>query len=48
MGIDGEYEIHEDPIGVIQVPKTDAVTLTSALKDVLRVICCILPCNESM
>ena len=36
-----DYEIHEDPIGLMQVPKTDSRTLTSALKDVL--IQCILP-----
>ena len=36
-----DYGIHEDPIGLMQVPKTDSRTLTSALKDVL--IQCILP-----
>ena len=39
--VDDNYEIYEDPIGLIQVPKTDANTLTDTLKDVL--VRCILP-----
>ena len=39
--VTADYEIHEDPIGLMQVPKTDSRTFTSALKDVL--IRCILP-----
>lgn len=42
--VDEDYEIYEDPIGLIQVPKTDADTLTNALKDVL--VRCILPLNQ--
>ena len=38
--VDNNYEIHEDPIGLVQVPKTDAETLTSAIRDVL--IRCVL------
>ena len=29
------YEIYEDPIGLMQVSKTDADTLTGGLKDVV-------------
>ena len=32
--VSSNYEIHEDPIGMIQVPKTDAETLSMAIKDV--------------
>ena len=39
-----EYEIYEDLIGLVQVPKTDANTLTYALKDVL--VHCILPLSQ--
>ena len=42
--VDDMYEINEDPIGLIQLPKTDANTLTSALKDVL--VRCILPLSQ--
>ena len=42
--VDKNYEIYEDPIGLVQVTKTDAGTLTSALKDVL--IRCVLPINQ--
>ena len=38
--VNEEYEIYEDPMGLVQVPKTDANTLTCALKDVL--VHCIL------
>ena len=38
------YEIYEDPIGLIQVPKIDANTLTVALKDVL--VRCNLPLSQ--
>lgn len=39
-----DYAIHEDPLGLVQVPKTDAATLTSAIKDVL--IRCALPLSQ--
>lgn len=42
--VDDDYEIYEDPIGLMQVPKMDAETLTSALKDIL--VCCILPLSQ--
>lgn len=42
--VDNNYEVHEDPIGLVQVPKTDAETLTSALKCVL--IHCVLPITQ--
>lgn len=42
--VDEVYEINEEPIGLVQVPKTDAETLTNALKDVL--IRCILPLSQ--
>ena len=38
---DNNYEIHEDPIGLFQVPKTDAETLTSALKGCVDLLCFI-------
>ena len=38
------YEIFEEPLGLIQVPKTDSVTLTDAIKDVL--IRCMLSLNQ--
>ena len=42
--LDNMYDINEDPIGLIQLPKTGANTLTSALKDVL--VRCILPLSQ--
>lgn len=39
-----DYEIFEEPLGLIQVSKTDSVTLTNAIKDVL--IRCMLPLNQ--
>lgn len=42
--VNADYEILEDPIGLMQVPKTDSGALTSVLKDVL--ICCVLPLNQ--
>ena len=42
--VDQDYDIYEDRIGLIQVPKTDVKTLTTALKDVL--MRCILPLNQ--
>ena len=42
--VSSNYEIHEDPIGMIQVPKTDAETLSMAIKDVL--IRCALPLSQ--
>lgn len=41
---DNNYSIHEDPIGLVQVPKTDAETHSSALRDVLAR--CMLPLNK--
>ena len=31
--VDNNFEIHEDPIELIPVPKTDSATLTGAIKD---------------
>ena len=39
-----DYKISEDPIGLIEVPKTDAATLASAVNDVL--IHCVLPLSS--
>lgn len=39
-----EYEIVEEPIGLVQMPKTDAATIFAALKDVLQR--CILSVNS--
>ena len=33
--VDHNFKIHEDPVELINVPKTDAATLTSAIKDSL-------------
>ena len=33
--VDSEFQIHETPVELIQVPKTDSETLTSVLKDCL-------------
>lgn len=33
--VDEDFSIHEDPLGLIHLPKTDAGTLTSAFKDCL-------------
>ena len=38
-----EYEIFEEPIGLVKLTKTDAATIFAALKDVL--LRCILPVN---
>lgn len=42
--VNSDYEIMEDPIGLIELPKTDASTLTSSIKDVL--IRCMLPLSS--
>ena len=42
--VDNEYEVNENPIGFVQVPKTDSQTLYSALHDVC--ICCMLPLEK--
>ena len=39
--VDGEYEAHEDPIGLFRVPDTKAETLFKVIKDLL--IRCDLP-----
>ena len=39
--VNKEYEIFEEPIGVVQLTKTDSATIFKALKDVL--LRCILP-----
>ncbi len=39
--VDNDYNIYEEPIGLVQLNKTDAETLCKALKDVL--LRCILP-----
>ena len=33
--VDKDYTVHEDPVELIQLPKTDATTITGALKDCL-------------
>ena len=33
--VDNDFQIHEDPVELINVPKTDAKTLTGAIKDCL-------------
>ena len=30
-----DYEIHKEPVGLVQLPKTDPATIFEALKDVL-------------
>ena len=42
--VNADYEIHEEPIGLMQVPRTDSATLSLALKDVL--IRCMLPLSQ--
>lgn len=42
--IDNSYEVFEDPIGLVKVPKTDAETLYSTLRDVC--VRCMLPFDE--
>ena len=42
--VDEAYDIYEDPIGLLQVPRTDSDTLTSGLKDVL--VRCILSLSQ--
>ena len=42
--VDETYEVQEGPLGLIQVPSTDAGTLTAAMKDVL--IRCMLPLGQ--
>ena len=39
--VDNDYEVYEDPIGLVQLPKTDSQTIYSALQDVC--IRCMLP-----
>lgn len=39
--VDTEYEIHEETIGLIQLPNTTAQTLFAVMKDIL--LCCSLP-----
>ena len=33
--VDKDFQIHEDPLEMIQVPETSALTLTDAIKDCL-------------
>ena len=42
--VDEEFTIHEDPVELMHVPKTDTATLTSALKDCLIRLC--LPISQ--
>ena len=42
--VDDSYEVYEDPIGLLKVPKTDAETLYTALRDVC--IRCMLPLEK--
>lgn len=39
-----DMEIHEDPVELIHVPKTDSSTLTHAIKDSLVRLCLPLSC----
>jgi len=42
--VDKEFNIHEDPVELIQVPKTNSLTLTGTLKDCLIRLC--LPISQ--
>ena len=42
--VDNEYEVNEDPIGMVKVPKTDAQTLFTTLEDVC--VRCMLPLDK--
>ena len=42
--VDDNFDIHEDPIQLINVPKTDAQTLTTCIKDCL--LRCCLPMSQ--
>lgn len=42
--VNSEYDIHEDALGLVQLPDTRAVTLFSVIKDVL--IRCSLPISQ--
>ena len=42
--VDKDYSIHEDFIGMFQVPKTNAETLSMAIEDVL--VRCVLPISQ--
>lgn len=42
--MDEVYEVHEGPLGLIQVTRTDAHTLSTAIKDVL--MRCMLPLSQ--
>ena len=42
--VDKDFDVHEDPIELICVPKTDASTLTTAIKDCL--VRCCLPISQ--
>ncbi len=42
--VDSNYEIHEDTLGLIQLPDTKALTLFSVIKDIL--IRCSLPLSQ--
>ena len=37
--VDDNFEIHEDPIELLNVPQTDANTLTTCIKDCYDVVC---------
>ena len=42
--VDEVYEVHEGPLGLLQVTRTDARTLTTAMTDVLTH--CMLPLSQ--
>lgn len=44
--VDEAFTIHEDPIELIHVPRTDSATLTSALMDCLIRLC--LPIHNAV
>ena len=42
--VDGNYAVHEDTLGLIQLPNTKSVTIFQAIKDIL--IRCSLPLSQ--
>ena len=42
--VDDDFDIHEDPIELVNVPQTDAQTLTTCAKDCL--LRCCLPISQ--
>ena len=42
--VDNNYDIHEDTLGLVQLPNTKVATIFSVIKDVL--IRCLLPISQ--